>query len=159
MENFLGKWKAVKRDNHRKYTNSYNTAGRRGNFSSREILKLYTLYLINYNQDEYGISTYSYEIITDIITKLQDETVWKPSHGTLYPLIHKMEQEKLIILDKSDRPNIKKKYYFITQKGKKELDRMIKEYKVNIKGSLQLYNILSEITSYDVFGSLTGEIG
>jgi len=44
---------------------------------------------------------------------------FKFNHGTLYPILHKLEKEGLIKgIWKNEGPKIKRKYYYITNKGK-----------------------------------------
>ena len=49
--------------------------------------------------------------------------MFKFNHGTLYPILHKLEKENLIKGTwKQEGPKRKRKYYIITAKGRKYLD-------------------------------------
>jgi DNA-binding PadR family transcriptional regulator len=51
------------------------------------------------------------------------KSMFKFNHGTLYPILHKLEKERLIKGTwKQEGPKRKRKYYVITTNGKKYLD-------------------------------------
>ena len=57
-----------------------------------------------------------------IINAIADlTTVWKPTTGSIYPMLSHMEKEKLVIMKTVKEKKRKKKDYSITKKGLKEL--------------------------------------
>lgn len=70
---------------------------------------------------------YGYQIIKELA--LLSENVFHLNEGTMYPILHAMEQEKLLesywMESESGR---KRKYYRITQKGLKELKKQVEEW-------------------------------
>lgn len=63
---------------------------------------------------------YGYEIVKLVNARSSGVLQWK--EGTLYPALHKLENEKLIKSDWQTADSGKKrKYYSITRKGKKQL--------------------------------------
>lgn len=71
---------------------------------------------------------YGYEIIRDI--ELLSEKVFTLNEGTLYPILHSLEKEKYLVSywDESESAR-KRKYYRMTDKGRKELVRKREEWK------------------------------
>ena len=60
----------------------------------------------------------------------RSESHFKFNHGTLYPILHKLEKEDLIKGTwKQEVPKRKRKYYSITAKGKKYAIRQLGEWK------------------------------
>ncbi len=54
---------------------------------------------------------------------------FKFNHGTLYPILHKLEKEKLIKGTwKQEGPKRKRKYYTLTAKGKKYVAIQLNEW-------------------------------
>ena len=61
---------------------------------------------------------HGYQMALEIEEKSQG--LFKFNHGTLYPILHKLEKEGLIKGSwKQEGPKRKRKYYAITSKGKK----------------------------------------
>lgn len=55
---------------------------------------------------------------------------FKFNHGTLYPILHKLEKDKLIRGTwKNEGPKRKRKYYTLTVKGKKYATALVTEWK------------------------------
>ena len=71
---------------------------------------------------------YGYKILQAI--KLLTEGGWTWKDGMLYPVLHKMEKEKLIQShwEESDIPGPRRKYYEITELGLKELQKEKEEW-------------------------------
>lgn len=71
---------------------------------------------------------YGYQIIKDI--ELRSEKVFTLNEGTLYPILHSLEKEKLLVSywDESESAR-KRKYYRMTDKGRKELARKREEWR------------------------------
>ena len=68
---------------------------------------------------------------------------FKFNHGTLYPILHKLEKEGLIRGTwKQEGPKRKRKYYTITAKGKKYINNQLNEWENFFN---HLFNILGEI--------------
>jgi len=106
--------------------------------SSSNFLSFYTLHILaEENRPLYG---------KEILGFLQDtigSAVWKPSHGTLYPILNKLTTNNLIenVKIKDD-----KKYYTITELGRKELEIKTREFKPMILESYKFFsNLIKEI--------------
>lgn len=86
--------------------------------SSKDFLRMSTLsYMAEKNSSAYGR-----EIITHIKEK---DSVWTPSHGSLYPLLSEMVDDKLLYIDDEIG---KKKYYQMTEKGKEYYKKASSEF-------------------------------
>ena len=71
---------------------------------------------------------YGYGMIKEIENKSQGVFLFK--EGTLYPILHDLEKNKLIDSFWAVENGRRRKYYKITKKGLKELDKREKEWKV-----------------------------
>lgn len=72
---------------------------------------------------------YGYQIIKELET-LSDST-FKLNEGTLYPILHSLENEKYLESKWEDTDSMRKrKYYRITKKGEEELRERTAEWKV-----------------------------
>ena len=77
----------------------------------------------------------------ELIKKIQKETgFWKPSPGTLYPLLHSLLKERLV----KEKTVGKRKVYSLTEKGKRAV-RKIKSTKEKLESRL-----------IETFSSITG---
>ena len=74
------------------------------------------------NQDMYG-----YRIIREL--EIRSENAFEMSEGTLYPILHALEKEKMLESYWREVDGRKRKYYHITKRGKKELDTNQEEWK------------------------------
>ncbi len=84
---------------------------------SKELLKGSTSTLVLSvleNKDLYG-----YKIIREL--EIRSEKAFEMSEGTLYPILHALEKEKLLEAYWNEVDGRNRKYYHITKKGKKEL--------------------------------------
>ncbi len=64
--------------------------------------------------------SYGYEIIQQVKKLSEEELNW--TDGMLYPVLHRLEKEKLIESNwRTSEAGRKRKYYSITQSGLKEL--------------------------------------
>lgn len=102
--------------------------------SSSTFLKLYTLScILNRQGPVYGME------ILNRINKF--EITWKPSHGTLYPLLEEMVNDGLIkfvyIADG-------KKYYDITEDGKIYYEDRYKEFKQDLVEASRFFRAMSD---------------
>lgn len=76
-----------------------------------------------HKQDMYG-----YQIIREI--EMLSEDVFHLNEGTLYPILHSLEKEECLeSYWEENETRRKRKYYHITTKGLKELERQKKEWK------------------------------
>ena len=108
--------------------------------SSSSFLMVYTLYLLEKHGAMYG------KEILDMIEKHLHSEIWNPSHGTLYPLLTQMEEEKWI---KEDHTEASRKFYRITSNGLKVLKdklevikpTLFKSYEFLAKSIMDLYDI------------------
>lgn len=71
-------------------------------------------------------SYYGYEIIKTL--KIRSNHTFDMKEGTLYPILHKLENEELIISSNQEVSGRVRKVYSITQKGKKVLAADKKEW-------------------------------
>lgn len=92
---------------------------------NKELLKGSTVILILKLLDEK--SMYGYEMIKAIEKK--SEGIFSFKEGTLYPILHTLEQNGLVtsFWDESDGKR-KRKYYKLTKKGRDELKEKEKEW-------------------------------
>ena len=74
--------------------------------------------------------TYGYQILQSI--KMFTEGGWIWYDGMIYPVLHKMERDKLIKSrwEESEETNRKRRYYSITEKGRKMLETEILGWKM-----------------------------
>lgn len=97
-----------------------------------EILILATLY----KEKKHG-----YQIALEIEEK--SDGMFKFNHGTLYPILHKLEKEKLIKGTwKGEESKRQRKYYAITAKGRKYALGYVASWKNFFK---ELFEIIGEI--------------
>ena len=97
---------------------------------NKELLKGSTTMLILEmlkNQNMYG-----YEMIKKLSEKSQN--VFELKEGTLYPILHGLEEENLITSYWDETTSKKRKYYSITEKGKKSLKEKKEEWKIFSSG-------------------------
>ena len=91
---------------------------------SKELLKGSTSLLVLSvlgNKDLYG-----YRIIREL--EIRSENAFEMSEGTLYPILHALEKEKLLESYWQDVEGRSRKYYHITKKGLKELESKKQEF-------------------------------
>ena len=80
------------------------------------------LFLINENEQTYG-----YQIIKEIEMRSRGYLTFK--EGTIYPALHKLENQGLIHGEWSELPNgQQRRCYRITEKGRKELEERIRAW-------------------------------
>lgn len=92
---------------------------------SKELLKGSTSTLILSvleNNDLYG-----YRIIREL--EVRSEKAFEMSEGTLYPILHALEKEKFLESYWDEIDGRRRKYYHITNKGKKQLAEKKEEWK------------------------------
>jgi PadR family transcriptional regulator PadR len=74
---------------------------------------------------------YGYKIIKEL--ELQSESVFELKEGTLYPILHALEEENLLESYWEEFDGRKRKYYHLTRKGTKRLKEKQEEWKVYSK--------------------------
>ena len=79
----------------------------------------------------------------DLIKNIQLETiVWKPSFGSIYPLLHNLKAEGLVMI----RTEGRKKYYSLSYSGKSLLKNILAEKEKivdNLVSGLMVYKTVS----------------
>lgn len=97
---------------------------------NKELLKgsttMLVLNLIS-NKDMYG-----YQMIKELTEK--SENVFELKEGTLYPILHSLEENNLITSYWEDSSGKKRKYYSITKEGRKYLKEKKEEWKIFSNG-------------------------
>lgn len=71
---------------------------------------------------------YGYQMIKKL--KIESENLFEFQEGTLYPILHKLEQNGLISAYWDDFSGKKRKYYTITEEGKKQLKTKKHEWEI-----------------------------
>ena len=80
--------------------------------------------VIYYNNHSY---MYGYEMIKKLTEK--SENVFELQEGTLYPILHSLEEKNYITSYWDKTASKKRKYYSITNEGKKHLKEKKEEWK------------------------------
>ena len=75
---------------------------------------------------------YGYQMIKNLSEK--SENVFELKEGTLYPILHSLEENNLIISYWDETTGKKRKYYSITREGKKHLNEKKEEWKIFSNG-------------------------
>ncbi len=94
----------------------------------------------------------------DLIKQIEKETgTWRPSFGSIYPLLEKLLKEKLVDFDVQGR----KKVYFLTSEGKKHLGIIDKSKNTLVDRLIGTWKAFGKITDkremnfmLEVFNSL-----
>jgi len=81
---------------------------------------------------------YGYQITRDVEQITSGELV--VTEGALYPILHKLEAKGLLNVEMKTVNNRVRKYYFITEKGKKESVNLLSEMKTYIQNMEILLN-------------------
>ena len=93
---------------------------------SKELLKGSTnLLVLSVLENE---NMYGYQMIKKL--KEKSNNVFEFKEGTLYPILHSLEEKGLISSYWDDTTGKKRKYYAITIKGKKSLKEKNEEWKI-----------------------------
>lgn len=104
----------------------YKTKGETEMNIDRELLKGSTnLLVLSVLKNE---NMYGYQMIKRI--KEESENVFEFQEGTLYPILHKLEEKGLISSYWDETSGKKRKYYAITEEGKKHLESKKEEWKL-----------------------------
>lgn len=94
----------------------------------------------------------------DLIKQIEKDTgTWKPSFGSIYPLLEKLLKEKLVEVEVHGR----KKLYYLTKEGKKHLKIIDKSKNTLVDKLIATWNAFGKITDrremnfmLEVFNSL-----
>jgi DNA-binding PadR family transcriptional regulator len=105
----------------------------------RGILAVYILHTLNKKPKS------GYDILKEITEKTHG--TWTPSKGTLYPLLTKLEKDKLIRINKVEQRS--KTVYETTEKGIEQLKNIRKHAKEMEEKINQFRNMLSEIINQE----------
>ena len=71
---------------------------------------------------------YGYEMVTELARRSDDTFLLK--EGTLYPLLHSLEKEKLLRSYIKESGGRQRKYYALTDSGKERLEYKEREWKL-----------------------------
>lgn len=82
-----------------------------------------TMLILNLLQNK---NMYGYQIIKELSEK--SENVFELKEGTLYPILHGLESKNLITSYWDETTAKKRKYYAITEAGKKQLENQKEEW-------------------------------
>ncbi len=82
-----------------------------------------TMLILNLLQNK---NMYGYQIIKELSEK--SENVFELKEGTLYPILHGLESKNLITSYWDETTAKKRKYYTITEAGKKQLKNQKEEW-------------------------------
>ena len=106
---------------------------------SKELLKGTAELIVLQTLSDYGES-YGYELTKSIAT--QSDNVFEFQEGTLYPLLYRLELKKYIESQKKNAPNGKeRRYYSITDLGKKQLKEKKKELNLFVGGLTKAFRM------------------
>lgn len=70
---------------------------------------------------------YGYKIIREL--EIRSENAFEMSEGTLYPILHALEKEKLLESYWQEVDGRRRKYYHLTDKGIKQFEEKKQEFK------------------------------
>ncbi len=82
---------------------------------------------------------------SEIVHTIEEQLGWKPSYGSMYPLLEQLLSEKLVTCQEEK----KKKKYTLTEKGKKELQKNKKNKESLVKLLNKTYGIMKEVYGVD----------
>ena len=77
---------------------------------------------------------YGYEIIETL--KRRSQNVFEMKAGTLYPLLHQLEEKNLLTVYEKEFSGKTRKYYSITKEGRKALEEKNAEWNRYVKAVL-----------------------
>jgi len=105
-----------------------------GQVFTKGLLPLYVLYILSLD------ATNGY----DISQKIGERTkgLWVPSTGGIYPILNKLEKEKMVVGRWDDSKKKIQKIYTITEEGLKELEDKKVLLKGRIEEALQVFKIV-----------------
>ena len=77
----------------------------------------------------------------DLMKKIRELTGWKPSFGSLYPLLKELHEKGMVTIKQSER----KKVYSLTIKGKKTLEQFMKSKDELVHSIKNSFNVMQSI--------------
>ncbi|MFA6027973.1 MAG: PadR family transcriptional regulator [Patescibacteria group bacterium] len=96
---------------------------------NKELLKGFSpIIILSVLSDE---AKYGYQIVKDI--KKKSDKSLNIAEGTLYPLLHKLEKEKMLYSFWQEAGGRKRKYYALSAKGKKALKTQKNDWQLFLK--------------------------
>lgn len=97
---------------------------------SKELIKgSTTMLILELLEDE---NMYGYQMIKKLSEK--SENIFELKEGTLYPILHSLEENDLITSYWDNSTAKRRRYYAITEKGKKQLKERKEEWKLFSNG-------------------------
>ncbi len=81
-----------------------------------------------------------------IMASIKNNTGWKPSTGSMYPLLQEMRNEGLV----AEKKDEKKKIYHLTAKGKLELEQLKKSHEKIIDEVIKVIRTFSSMSSIEI---------
>ncbi len=81
-----------------------------------------------------------------LVKEIEEKTGWKPSWGSIYPLLENLEEQELLAVKKKGRAKI----YSLTTKGKKQANKELAQTKELLQEILERIKILDTITQEDL---------
>lgn len=134
--NLLGCYNRVMKDTKHVYKAEYNRMFPT-KMSSSSFLSLYTLFIL----DKKDQPLYGREILAEL-KKAVNANVWNPSHGTHYPVLKELMKDGYI-------ENVKtisdKKYYAITESGRKELKLRQAQFEPMLREALKFFSNILDV--------------
>ena len=94
-----------------------------------------------------GKRLYGYEISKMVSEKTSDQI--QLTDGALYPMLHKLEKEGLVQVDKVEVGSRIRKYYTLTVKGQEESEKKVDELLTFIRSMVLL--LRPQNLSYDAY--------
>lgn len=93
---------------------------------------------------------YGYEMIDTLRTKSQN--VFELRAGTLYPLLHSMEEKGFLEAYEQEAVGKVRKYYHITKSGKKQLKTKAEEWKEYSRAVINVMGVMGKDERSECYG-------
>lgn len=93
---------------------------------------------------------YGYEMIETL--RARSQNVFELKAGTLYPLLHNLEQKKLLNVYEKEVGGKVRKYYQITKEGRKVLEEKRAEWEVYSKAVVNVLNCKKGVQCENLIG-------
>ncbi len=81
-----------------------------------------------------------------IVNKIEEKTGWKPSYGSIYPLLEEMNKEGLVDYEEKGRSKI----YSLTSKGEKEIESWDEKREELCESMKENMCVIQELTGKDM---------
>lgn len=106
----------------------------------RGLLSVLLLWILRKN----GEPMYGYEIIQTIVKATKGQ--WIPKGGTIYPILRRLESKGFVKSEWSSRTaGPSRRYYRITEAGKRAEERILSEWRRHISGFREFVRELLEV--------------